>query len=872
MELRPLILLMLIVMLLGLVPSGQAQSVQNWSEPINLSMSGLASNPSLVVDSRGVLHVTWVDQLDGYKYTESTDGLTWTSPKTVKFPFSTETSTPVFLTDAKGIIHIFWLSEDNELSYAQTLGENLATPAAWRVKNELDSSVYGFDAGLDAKGQIHVGYIKNPLSGTAGIFYSRSSDGGISWGAETLLFESPYFRSVTLENAHVRVAVSESAEEPKVYIAWDDRPQKRIFMAISADGGSNWAPVKEMITPQASLGFRTSYHADIDVLQDKVLFTWQVGEPGVRCTPYSQASSDGGETWSEPIKILAESAQCPESSEFIQIDPDYSTSLFAIQGDLSISAWDGSVWSNPEIQTGPSSITNPATFDTVLLGCKQAVPYSEWLFVVGCDQGAGGDIWFMARQLDPLESLFPLPSAWSGDANVVTVSQTIMSLSSIVDDANNIHTLWIQSSSSPTDTFEPRIEYARWNGRQWTKAAPVITDLDGLPLNLSLQIDSHQRLLLSWVSQETGDLIFTWASSERANIPPEWMQPIILTSSSKLTDSPAMLVDASDRIVIAYAIILNEERGIYMIQSTDLGETWSSPVKAFDAVSAGWDMVDQPRLALSEDGKLHLLFTQYILSGDQQPVGLYYSQSADGGTTWTTPEVVSERAAQWSKIVGYKETLHRFWQENNKTTISTHHQISADAGATWGPAAKISSEASVISRPAVSMDASGKIHLLQLTQEDIQILQEWEWDEGRWQLLETRKLSMEQQDYPVIVESGITSQGHLFALLQVEDTLPEEEIETSLLYLGRSLELTEAVEPFSASISTPSASSIPTAIPNDLQPDPTQASPLANLDGTQPTINKNTVGLFLLISIVFLILVFTVPKRSKVTDETKRSK
>src|SRR5262249_2659450 len=161
------------------------------------------------------------------------------------------------------------------------------------------------------------------------------------------------------------------------------------------------------------------------------------------------------------------------------------TVLFTIQGELFVSAWDGSQWSNLEAQSGPSSITNPATFEPVNLGCEQVQAYNNQLFVVGCDQGSKSDIWFLARKLDPLGNLFPEPSAWCGDANVTTVSQTITSLSSVSDAANNVHVLWIQSASSPADTRNPQIEYSRWNGSEWTKPVSVITNLPGTPLSLA---------------------------------------------------------------------------------------------------------------------------------------------------------------------------------------------------------------------------------------------------------------------------------------------------------------------------------------------------------------------------------------------------
>ena len=863
-----LILLLLIGGLFGFVPQGHAQSAQVWSEPINLSMSGAGSNPSIVVDNNGVVHVLWIDKFEGYKYVESPDGKSWSSPISVNYPFSLKrVLPPLLLADPNGVIHIFWLDDKNGLSYAQAVGESLDTPSAWRGRTNLDSSVFDFDVNLDVQGRLHIGYAKNPapVSGTAGMYYRRSINGGNTWTSPSLLYESPYLRSLTSENAHIRIAVS---GKENVYAVWDEQSQKRIFMATSDDGGQSWNPSRELITPKADLGFKTPYHADVDVVQDKLLVTWQVGDPGVRCTPYSWSSSDGGQTWSEPTKILGELAGCPERSEFIAVDPAYSVVLFTLQGDLSISAWNGTGWSNSETQSGPSSIINPATFETVNLGCEQVQAFKNQLFVVGCDQGSGGDIWYMTRQLDALEKLFPLPSAWGGDATITTVKQDIASLSSVSDAANNAHVIWIQSSSSPTDRTNPQIEYARWNGHEWTKPASVITTLPGLPLNLTLQIDGQQRLLLSWVNQPTGELFFSWANAEKANIPLEWVPPIVVSAPSQLTTSPDMIVDGSGRIVIAYAISLNEERGIYITQSTDVGATWSTPVRVFDAVAADWQMVDQPKLTFTEDGKLHVLFTQYSLQGNQQAVSLSYSQSTDGGNTWAAPEVVSENSVDWSEILASKETLHRFWQEKNKSgVVTTYHQLSTDGGTTWNSPLILPNDTATISEPTISIDATGKIHVLQVLQTDTPTLQEWAWANDDWQVAETRKLALSKQSSQVKMASGITSEGNLYAVLQLQRVL-DEGTETSLLNVSRSLALTEAAPPSQAFISTPVAAQAPTVIP-DLQVTPTQLSPLANLQETQSPLRKNLVGLLLIGLVVSLTIILTIPRRTKKTGATK---
>jgi hypothetical protein len=870
-EIGFLFLLVVIAVLFGFVFDSHAQSVQEWTEPVNLSMSGAATKPSMVVDNLGVIHVIWVDAFDGFKYVQSADGLTWSAPVTVNFPFSVNAAPPVMLSDSNNVIHIFWLSDQNNLTYARTLNDNLGTPPAWQRRVDMDSTVYDFDASLDAQGGLHVAYVKNPAPtpGTAGVYYRRSSDGGTTWTGTNLLYESAYFRSLTSENAHIRLAVTDSLEEEEsVYVVWDDRLQKRIFIASSIDGGSNWDSVKEMVAPQANLGFRTPYGADIDNLDDQILVTWLVGEAGSSCTPYSWYSSDGGETWGEQIPIFSQSVQCPETSEFISIDPEYSVLLFTIQGDLSLSAWNGGSWSFPEIQTGPSSIINPATFDPVLLGCEQAASFNGRLFVVGCDEGTGGDIWFIARQFDPLKSLFPLPSEWRGDLEVTTVPRKLESLSSVTDDGGNIHAVWIQSSYLPSDTFAPRIEYSRWNGTEWTSPVPIITNLSSKPQSLALQIDSHQRLLLLWVNPETGELVFTWSSSERANIPLEWAQPIVLSSSSKLTDSPDMLVDAADRIAIAYAVTLNEGRGIYVIQSADLGETWSSPVKVFDAVTEGWEMVDQPKLAVSSDGTLHLLFTRFALLDEPQSVGLYYSQSEDGGSTWIPAETVTEQAVQWSEIVASQEEVHRLWQEKDRQVVLTNYQFSADGGFTWSSTVKIPTEATIDSSPAVTVDGTGTLHFLQIIDQNNQILQEWELSEERWQSLENRKVSALELNSPAVVDSGITSEGIIYALLRFEsERVSNDGIETSILSFHRSLKINEPGQAFSASISTPSTSASLTPSV-DAQLTDTPISPLAGLNDPQPRPNKNIIGLILIASVMILLLVIVVPRR----DNTRKFK
>lgn len=847
--------------LFGPVSISRAQSIQNWSDPVNLSNSGSASDPLLVVDGRGVLHVLWVDEFDGYKYSASADGLTWSAPKIVRYPFSPDDFQPVFLVDPRGPIYMFWLTEKNDLRYAQSLPANFDNPGAWGPVITLDTSVYDFDVALDVESGFHVNYIRNPVTpatGPAGVYYRRSQSGS-AWSNAVVLYESQYFRSLEPENAHVRIEASNG----NVYAVWDDRSLKRVFMARSNDSGIGWSVPVELIVPQANLGFKTPINIEIGKFNNNILLMWQVGDPGIRCTQFSQWSADGGESWTDPVKMLGEFITCPDKSEFLFVTEDYVMALFNIQGNLSLIAWNGEAWSIPDVQSGLSVMSNPKTFDLITFGCQQITYHGNALFVVGCDQGSSGDIWFTSRPLDPVEILFPLPSDWGVTGEVTLVAQQIPSLTLVTDWENNIHALWTQAAASGTGPFEPRILYARWNGTGWTSPAPVMTDLGGLPGDLSVTIDTQQRLLLTWVNKNTGDLMFSWANSSRANIPSEWTVPLVVPSPSSVNSSPDILVDALNHVVIAYAVTLNEERGIYMVYSNDVGDTWSSPIQVFDAVSAGWEAADRPKLSLTGDGRLHVLFTRYSVLGGQTANGLFYSQSDNGGGTWSAPGIISEQTILWSGIAGTNaQEVHRLWQEKDRAATVAYHQLSRDGGATWESPVKISSVDAFVTEPALTMTGSGNLHFLQLVAADVPYFQEWGWSGDRWRTLNIREINVKDHSVPVSVNAGITSGGVLSAFLLFERDDPIDGYTNQLMNTFRVLEAAESAR-FAPIAVLPSPETAPLPIvPIELQPTATSAPPLG-IQEVPPPLNKNVLGLVLLGVVVVTLLIFTIPGRKK---------
>ena len=308
-------------------PSGRAQSLQVWSDPVNLSNSGGSSDPVLVVDANGVIHVIWVDQFDGYKYAKSVDGVTWTLPETVNYPFSPkDDSRPILVAGENGAINVFWKNSKNALYYSQAQSGTLDNPGSWTDARKIADLVLDFSAVVDDQGALHLSYVEsagtNVSNSPAGIYYQKLD--GAGWSAIKNLYKSQYFRSLGSNDAHVRLSVANNEDNSRsVYVVWDDRLQKRIFMIKSTDNGVSWGKLDQIKGPEDFTGSDMPFNINIGVFNDNVLLLWQAGEPGVRCTQYSQWSVDGGNQFAEPVKMLSEVTSCPQQSDFISQSPGF---------------------------------------------------------------------------------------------------------------------------------------------------------------------------------------------------------------------------------------------------------------------------------------------------------------------------------------------------------------------------------------------------------------------------------------------------------------------------------------------------------------------------------------------------------------------
>jgi hypothetical protein len=273
----------------------------------------------------------------------------------------------------------------------------------------------------------------------------------------------------------------------------------------------------------------------------------------------------------------------------------------------------------------------------------------------------------------------------------------------------------------------------------------------------------------------SGEIYFSQVKSSQAVLTASWSKPQLLPSPQQAGSHPDILVDPNGRIYVVYSIPLNENRGVYLTYSDDQGSTWSSAVLAFDAVAAGWAMVDNPRLAMTGTGDLHLIFTRYSLPSGTGSLGLYYAQSGDGGQSWSAAAGVVEKPVVWSELIAFGQgTVHRLWQELSSGRATLWHEASTDNGATWTRTAPASIFGETVGTPGVTWDPAGQLQLLQMVSRGntSYVLQHWMWNGSTWSTERNMDVHLAAATQISNLVSSASLDGHL-----------------SVLFTGRSINL-----------------------------------------------------------------------------------
>ena len=421
-----------------------------------------------------------------------------------------------------------------------------------------------------------------------------------------------------------------------------------------------------------------------------------------------------------------------------------------------MTAWDEGTWSNPQIQPTLTSFINQDTFRDVILGCHEAAlsPDGE-LFVIGCDIGEGEDIWLMSRLVDTVEDWFPISTpvpTWNSPYSLFRGPIRVAGLVLLADNQGSLHAFWNQGGGE-------LISYTRRGGSfgdppnvNWSKPGPIFQPAGVGAEHFDADISENQRLFVVW-NDDSGMLRFSGVESAFSMLSDQWSAPVNLPIPRPGVSFPDITLDSNGDIWVVFAIPINEGRGIYLLRSTDQGQNWSQPVMVFNAEIVEWEIVDQPQLAISPSGRLHILWRRLNINpnGDLLPLELYYAFSDDAGKTWNGLTRVSTSSPLAANIVAGSESgLFRTWviESDGRPTLFFEH--SGDDGLTWSSPARVSPGSKETVQHGLVAGQNNSVSLVQMQEGNLSVsgehsflLQHFFWQGQRWSLAGSLELGLE---------------------------------------------------------------------------------------------------------------------------------
>jgi BNR repeat-like domain len=330
---------------------------QTWApeKPI-CTCSGVAGqwDPVLATTSSGTVYGTWMNST-AIVFSKSTDhGTTWTTP--LKVSGKSWADKPWMATSANG--NDVYVAYESRSQLFLTASHNAGTSFSTPVAVNSDSSVYRYPNGfvvlpngtaVMSDSKYSGGSVKT--AGPVEIEVWRTTNGGTSWTKVTV--DSTVFTGVNFETSSTTTIAADAAGTLVVEYsgATAQGANNRVFTRRSMDGGLTWSARTEVgtaaangsfpaIAAKAAGDFRITY-------MDNSTGAWNV---------WYRASTDGGVTWSAPLRISDATSGAPykSASGFTSYYGDYDGIAITNAGKsvtvsgqgASFSTGPGSIWFN----------------------------------------------------------------------------------------------------------------------------------------------------------------------------------------------------------------------------------------------------------------------------------------------------------------------------------------------------------------------------------------------------------------------------------------------------------------------------------------------------------------------------------------------
>jgi len=474
---------------------------------------------------------------------------------------------------------------------------------------------------------------------------------------------------------------------------------EQVIFTRSFDGGLTWPGPDLPVSPAAASQWYPAVAADPSGTDVYVLW-----DPSVAPDILLLRSTDGGDTWPGPPVTINDTP----SADFADLAVNETGRVFAAWENSTAvpapppatlhvaSSADGITW-DPSVRVDDASMVDWGVFPSLAVGPGGAV-HILWTDLRNGDQ----DIFFSTSVDGGL--------TWTPDLLVSDGPSGNQWLPSLAVNATG--TLYAAWTDDRTGDGEVRVSSSGDGGATWTPSVQVNPPSAGWQAthqgSIALSTNGSVHVAYGDPDPPGTNVVatsynggVTWPVLASTNIPvPGGFPPAWQRLASDVNGLHALWDD--------YLL----EFDIYSASSADGGVTWTTPAVEVNGES-GTVRDDRPDIAVDGNGALYAVWTD----NREYPEDVRFARSADGGLTWTSPNVlvsdVFGPAAQRDARIGVdgSGTLYVVWEDYRVGggDSDIYASSSLDGGDTWSPSIRVNSggTGSAQGDPSLAVSPSG---------------------------------------------------------------------------------------------------------------------------------------------------------------------
>src|SRR5882762_5425796 len=269
-----------------------------------------------------------------------------------------------------------------------------------------------------------------------------------------------------------------------------------------------------------------------------------------------------------------------------------------------------------------------------------------------------------------------------------------------VDLGGNIYVVWEDDTNTNTN-----ILFSRSTDGGATFSAPKnLSNSSGFSSSPRIATDTHGSINVIWEDDTPGNLDVMFSHSTDGGL--TFSTPINVSNDPADSSGLQIVADTSGNLLVAWE---NDTLNLAIMfsRSTDGGVTFSTPAR----VSASAGAAVSPQMAVDPGGNISVVWVDVTFAHSD----ISFSRSADHGATFSTPKSLSNNigsSASPQVTVDLTGNINVAWENNGPGNFDIFFSRSADKGTTFSTPKNLSNSLGQSRSPQIALDAGGNINVV----------------------------------------------------------------------------------------------------------------------------------------------------------------